>query len=549
MRLLSAERRRPAASWPAALGGVLTLTAGILIALAPTASAKDSMTDLGVLTYSGDLVVGGDKVAVAAGDRIVVADTTGEIEGAVTGLSGADSLAITPDGARLYAALYGSNEVAEINTATLEITRRIDLADYPCPESLALTGERLWVGYYGCGTGYGVLGLDLSVAEPEPEPFDTSLLKSGPSIAAAGNTLVVGEGAGYPTDLFVYDISGTAPVLRGEIDGHVTGNGQLMDVTVTPDGSHVISAFALPYSFDVWDATTLSKVGGYDGPAWATAVAISPDGAYVAGGRDNGQGVATMTLYDADSKANLHTENTTVGQVVGGSVAFSGRDIFSLVRSRTKQLYLWRLHDMTLPRSTLTLTAAPGGTAHQPLTMTGQLAFADGTAPGAQQLAVTRTLPDGTSADLPGVTTAADGTFSITDAPPIGGQLTYTVRWKGDEEHRWSKASVTTAVRYGTALTLTGPTSAVAGEQLVFSGVFQVEGTTVPIGSRVTVQRTLTTDGSGLRRWSARINNGSYLFVDTPEAGEYTYTVLWPGDSRTGPAQASQAVKIDEPSR
>ncbi|MEU7829173.1 hypothetical protein [Nonomuraea sp. NPDC049129] len=509
------------------------------------------MTDLHVVSNNSDLVVGGDQVAVAANDRIVVADTTGKIEGAVTGLSGAFSLAITPDGARLYAALYRSNEVAEINTATLEITRRIDLADYPCPGSLALTGERLWVGYYGCGNGgYGVVGLDLSVAKPEPEPFDTSLLKSAPVVAAAGNTLVVGEGGNYPTDLFVYDISGAAPVLRGEIDGHANDNARLMDVTVTPDGSHVISAFALPYSFDVWDATTLAKVGGYDGPAWATAVAISPDSAYVAGGRDNGQGVASMTLYDAASGANLHTENTTVGEVVNGSVAFSGRDVFSLVKSRTDQLYLWRLHDMTLPRSTLTLTAAPGGTAHEPLTMTGQLAFADGTAPGAQPLAVTRTLPDGTSAELPGVTTAADGTFSITDAPPVGGRITYTVLWKGDGEVRWSKASATTAVRYGTTLTLTGPTSGVAGNTMVFSGVLRFEGVALPSSARVTVQRTLTADGSGLRRWSARVSSdGSYIFVDTPEAGEYTYTVLWPGDSRTGPAQTSQAVTVDEPSR
>jgi sugar lactone lactonase YvrE len=64
------------------------------------------MSDLHVLSNDSDLVVGGDKVAVAASDRIVVADTTGKIEGAVTGLSGAFSLAITPDGARLYAALY-----------------------------------------------------------------------------------------------------------------------------------------------------------------------------------------------------------------------------------------------------------------------------------------------------------------------------------------------------------------------------------------------------------------------------------------------------------
>ncbi|MEW1838326.1 hypothetical protein AB0392_10260 [Nonomuraea angiospora] len=40
---------------------------------------------------------------------------------------------------------------------------------------------------------------------------------------------------------------------------------------------------------------------------------------------------------------------------------------------------------------------------------------------------------------------------------------------------------------------------------------------------------------------------GSYRFIDTPEAGEYTYTVRWAGDARTGPAEASQVVTVEKP--
>ncbi|MFF3437958.1 YncE family protein [Streptosporangium sp. NPDC002721] len=524
------------------------MTAGLLIALTPTASAEDSMTDLGAFAHGADLVVGGDKVAVSIDDRVVIADTTGELEGAVTGLSGATGLAMTPDGTRLYAALRGSNEVAEIDTAAREIIRRFDLATHPCPSTLALTGERLWVGYEGCGDGTGVLGLDLSAAAPEPSPFEVPL-KTGPLLAAAGNTLVVGE-VSSPADLFVYDVSGAAPVLRGEIDGHAQDNHHLQDVTVTPDGSHVISAFSVPYSFEVWDATTLTRVRGYQGTGfdgWPTAVAVSSDGAHIAGARHSG---LEMTLYDAASGAKVYTADTPVGEVVGGSVAFSGRDVFSLLKTSTDQLHLWRLHDVTLPESTLTLTSAPGGTAHQPLTLTGRLAFTDGATPGAQPLVVTRTLPDGTSAELPGVTTAADGDFTITDTPPAGGQTTYTVRWKGDGGHRWSNASVTTAIRYGTALTLTGPTSEVVGETLVFNGALRAQGTTLPRNAWVTVRRTLNVDGGDTVTWSTWIErNGSYTFTDTPDVGEYTYTVRWDGDTRTGPAQADKVVTVHEPNR
>ncbi|WP_432921394.1 YncE family protein [Microbispora sp. CA-135349] len=92
-------------------------------------------------------MAGGGKVFVAGDDRIVVADADGTLNGAVTGLSGALGLAITPDGTRLYAALRGSNEVAEINAADLTVTRRFNLAEYPCPTNLALSGNHLWVGY------------------------------------------------------------------------------------------------------------------------------------------------------------------------------------------------------------------------------------------------------------------------------------------------------------------------------------------------------------------------------------------------------------------
>ncbi|GAA3787422.1 hypothetical protein GCM10022226_02140 [Sphaerisporangium flaviroseum] len=528
------------------VGSVLTVIIGLLVASAPSASAEDSMTDLGAFAY-GKLVVEADKVAVSINDRIVIADTTGEVKNTITGLSGAYGLAMTPDGTRLYAALQGTNEIAEIDTATAAIIRRVDLAAYPCPSELVLTGERLWVGYGGCGD-QGVLNLDLSEATPEPSPFETPL-KSAPLMAAAGDTLVLGEVVS-PGDLFVYDIGGAAPVLRGEIDGHAHSNYGLNDLAVTPDGSQVISAFALPYSFDMWDARTLVKVRGYERQqfdGWPAGVAISSDGAYVAGVRKEG---LEMTLYDAASGAAIYTADTAEGQPVSENVQFSGRDVFSLLRSPTDRLYLWRLHDVTLPASTLTLTAEPGGTAHQPLTLTGRLTLEDGTAPGAQPLAVTRTLSGGAGAELPSVTTAADGTFTITDTPPTGGENTYTVRWKGNDEHRWSKASVTIVVRYPTTLTLSGPRSGVAGQRLVFSGTLRAEGTTLPRSGRLTVQRTRNDEGGETVSWPVSIGTtGSYVFSDTPGAGQYTYTVQWNGDTRLGPAQAAQDVTVYETAR
>jgi DNA-binding beta-propeller fold protein YncE len=81
--------------------------------------AADSTTYLNGATVGGDVAAGAGKVFVAANDRIILANARGELTGAITGLSGVVGLAMTPDGTRLYAALSGSKQVAEIDTADL----------------------------------------------------------------------------------------------------------------------------------------------------------------------------------------------------------------------------------------------------------------------------------------------------------------------------------------------------------------------------------------------------------------------------------------------
>jgi hypothetical protein len=97
--------------------------------------------------------------------------------------------------------------------------------------------------------------------------------------------------------------------------------------------------------------------------------------------------------------------------------------------------YLYRMKGATLPGSSVTLTPPPSATAREPLTISGRLTLSDGTAPGAQQLTITRQLPDGTTSTLPTVTTARDGTFTLTDTPPVASvppaTFSYTAQWDG----------------------------------------------------------------------------------------------------------------------
>ncbi|WP_344474389.1 WD40 repeat domain-containing protein [Nonomuraea monospora] len=332
---------------------ILAVAAGLIATtLATPASATGTTTDLGVSLslglYTGDLAVAGGKVFVSAGDRIVVTDAQGDPAGSITGLSSVYGLAASADGASVYAALAGSNQVAEIDTATLDVERRIDLPGHPCPTSLALTGERLWVGY-GCFDEFqgGFLALDLTAASPAPVAVGLGL-HSAPKVVAAGGTLVAGAVTGVPADLIVYDISGPTPTWRGTIDGVTHDQSEVKDLALTSDGARVISAFDTPHKYDAWDTTTLSLVRRYGQrhEAFPTGVAISPDDAYVAGGHDWNYGVS---VYDAATGAAVFSADNPAGTFVTGGIAFSGTDLYALLRGDGDQLYLWRIKDVVQP--------------------------------------------------------------------------------------------------------------------------------------------------------------------------------------------------------
>ncbi|MFB4267771.1 hypothetical protein [Nonomuraea sp. GTA35] len=528
----------------------------MITTLAPAAAA-DSTTDLGVslgvTSKSGDVVVGGGKVFVSAENQIVVADTAGELSGAITGLSGAQGLAMRPDGTRLYAALRGSNEVVEIDTATLAITRRIGLASNPCPSYLALSGDRLWVGY-GCQHMYngGVLGLDLSAGVPQPVEFGPNT-SYAPILAAAGDTLVFGDPGVLPTDLLVYDVSGASPTSRGVISGGANGGlSNLLDLAITADGSEVISSFGHPYRFDVWDTTSLTRTRTYGEDSTShgswQAVAISPDGEHVAGGSKRGS--VDLTLFDTATAATTYTTANPAGDVMQGSLAFSGDDVFSVLRaSRDGRLHLWRAEDVTLSGSTLTLTPPDWSIVSKPLTMTGRLTLSHESAPGPQQLVVTRRPDYGSASTLPGVTTEADGTFTFTDTPTVAGGTTWEVRWNGDSLHRASTVSVNIWTRLPASLTLTGPAEGLVGSPLRLTGTLTTDGQAPPAGTPVSVQRILTKDGETVTTdlpGVATADDGSFGFTDTPaEAGRYRYTVQW-GDTHFEPAEAGHEVTVQE---
>ncbi|WP_157383041.1 YncE family protein [Nonomuraea coxensis] len=558
----STSARAPLSRRLVAWAGTLLLTAALLVAQAPTAAtaaAAATVTDLGVAGEGGDVVVRNRKVFVAAGDQIVVTSTDGKVIDTIPGLSGAVALASAEDGRKVYAALRDAHEVIEIDSTSLAITRRIDFTAYPCPSRLAQAYDRLWIGF-GCGEAGegGVLGLITSAATP-------TLVRVGPAttqaplVAVAGNTLVAAEPGVSPATVKIYDISTTPVTSRGEIRGDANGLPALRDLALAEHGSAALSASNDTRQLDAWDTTALSRGRAYDSNGFGehglpTAVAASPNDAYVVGGWNSSTGdAAELVVYDATTAEVIYTAAHRGKAVVAGSIEFYGTVTFAVLQEPgTGRMHLWRLPPSPYHSSTLTLTAPPKVTALKQSAFGGRLTLSSGLPPGVQTLELYRWLPDGTSRPFQEITTAADGTYRFTDAPPSTGAFKYQVYWPGNSWFRGSGSSVTVTVTlYEPTLTVTGPATGGVGERLEFSGTFGADGITFPRTilnvSRKVVSPDGTVTSNGLLKLAAAAD-GSFSFSDTPTtAGEHTYTVTLFGNSTVDSASTTHVVTVSQP--
>ncbi|GAA3710186.1 hypothetical protein GCM10022224_089620 [Nonomuraea antimicrobica] len=516
-----------------ACAAAVVTAAAMLVAQASGATAADSMIDLGVdsdYLYGSDVVAGNDRVYASINDRIVAADSSGVLTGAITGLADADGLAVTPDGTRLYAALRLSNEVAEIDTGSFSITRRFDLAAYPCPRRLAWSGGRLYVGYGCTSWSAGLLGLDTTAAQPEPASI-IPRLHSFPVPAAAGSTLVVSA----DNETLVYDTSGAEVTLRGKLGEPSSVLSSQADITLTSDGSTALTLQGSSNTYTAWDTTSLTIVRGYGTGGSGRAMAVSPDGTSVMGAQYF-NGVSSVNVFDAATGENTFTYADSDVEVFAGALTSIGKVAFALVKDASDRVHLWRVPDVGLPASTLTLTAPYTVDAVAPLTLTGQLTLADGSAPGEQRVTVARRLEsldgNGPREPVAEVTTAADGTFTLTDALPTAGDFRYEAVWDGTAEHRWTRAyRYVTAAKVKSSISLDAPSSATLFEPLTLTGQLILANGKPPGEQHLTVTRN-SPNGTRLTLSTVTSEDGAFTVTDTPPTAErHTYQVSWSGNA------------------
>ena len=513
---------------------VLFSSAALTVVAAGSASAATAVTTPGGIVADGALnrVFVGDSST----GKILAADYSGAVVDSVSGISAVSDLAVSDDGATLYAAAPGSHEIVALDAATLDVRTRYAVATDTGPRHVAFAGGKAWFTYGDQWDG------DLGSVDPAVDPasgtdavtlaqypagdtigmWGPALLDTDPS---EPGLLAVGETGLTTNSMAVVDVSGTAPQRTASYQGDYTLNDGIRDIDLVPGASQVLVNGT---SRDAYADGKFTADGAYPSGQRAD---ISADGLVA---QANG---AQVTVYQPDGTEPLRTYATGGTGTAALTWTPDAARIFALVASGSGYT-LQVLTDPTRNVPTLTVNAPATATLDKKLTVTGKLSGVG--LPSGVSLQVTRTdlvTPGGKT--LAPVTVKADGTYSFTDAPPAGTAVTYTVSYAGDADHAAVSASdKVTVSRLASSVTVK-PTS----------GTYSY-GKTVTVTAhlgKTYKNRKLSIYGKaagGTKKLlkTANVNSSGNLSVTYKLTRNTTFTASFTGDARYAPKAVSHSV-------
>jgi hypothetical protein len=517
-----------------------------LIALAPAATAADSVVSLPLTTFR-DVVVddahGHVFVTGGGSEGVVVRDLEGGAVTTITNQPGASQMALSADGATLYVALATADAVSAISTTTLTETTRYATGSNTCPSRLAVNSGKVWFAYNCSYQWGGNLG---SIDPAAQSPVTTGLL-SGSWYGAPGlqsspakpGLLVLAEFGISPTTLRLVDVSSGTPVLGASVQP----GSNIGDWAITADGGQVVTACGAPYEHHAYSTTDLSNAGAFGtNHPYPNAVALGSSG-LVAGGV-NGIYDPDVYIYRADGSLVRSYEiggyANNDGGLNAGGLAFSSDEsrLFAVTGGNAYggPVRLHVLRDPGKASSSIALTPPSSASVDHALVVAGQLGSTVAI-PAGQTITVRRDSTYGT-VDLPSRTTAADGTFSIPDVLTQRGTYGYTATWAGDGTHAGTSTRVVLKVT-GLATTVSITSSAgpyaYGAKPLVVAhlGTTKVRTLSIyaqPYGGTKTRLKTGTVDSHG---------NLAVYYTITRRT---TFTATFAGDDTYEPRSASKAL-------
>ncbi|GAA2793515.1 hypothetical protein GCM10019017_43760 [Streptomyces showdoensis] len=436
---------------------VLFSSAALVAGTAGSAAADSSV--LLPVSSVGDLVVDGVHQKIFISDpaygKVVATDYAGRVLATVTGLPGVTGLALSADGASLYAAVPGADSVVAVDTTTVTETARYATGDKTDPKHLALAGGKIWFGYEPTGTDHGDIGsLDLSGTDPVvklAQDDETNYSGAPRLVASPGNPNTIAAASSYYNRFKVatYDVtSGTA---NRTARNDSTLSGVTNDLAFTPDGTRLVTANA-GNVHHVWQTSDLTEVDTLPSDYHGAAVAIAPDGT-VAAGSDSSYGKDVFVYKPATKTAVRTYDFPSTGSSSGGDdladggLAWepNGSRLFAVTNNYNGMVRLHVLDEPTKSAPAVTVRVPATAPVQKALTVSGSVA-ATLALPAGTPLAVTRfDVENPAGKSLGTKPLGANGAFSFTDTPAVAGNVTYKVAYAGDAQH--SAASGTALVK------------------------------------------------------------------------------------------------------
>lgn len=211
----------------------------------------------------------------AGTDGIVVTDLDGQNPAMISGEPGATGLALSENGAVLYAALPDQDAIAAIDTKSLTESARYATGAGTRPDSLAVAGGTLWFGY-GTADAGGIGSVDAAgTVELGRDPDSWAGRPALATTPAPSGVLAAAVQAGDATDIVTYRAEGGALTRQA---AKTLPAFALDDFAVTADGQHLALSSWQNGSDYRYRTADLSVDGRFAMTLAAKAVAVAPDG-------------------------------------------------------------------------------------------------------------------------------------------------------------------------------------------------------------------------------------------------------------------------------
>ncbi len=350
-------------------GALGAATAAVLIAMAGPAgaaahatakAASTSVPTAGptaatVLSLTGFSSIAADSthhqvfVSGAGSDPVAVTDFAGKPLTTLPALDGANALALSRQDGILYAAISGTDEIAAVNTATLQEVAVYFTGTGHDPQHLAVVGNDVWFSYGSTGSaGIGILDPGALTVNTTVESafYYAPILAASPS---APNTLVAGNAGVSPSVIESFDVTSGAPVVLATSNPWAQSDGceNLRQLAIAASGKDVVAACGAPYYGSQLTLNTMAEDATYQTGAYPSAVAVAP-----------ASGTIAVGLEESSSSVDLFTpgaSNPTSAYKLGGFSVYdlawdrSGDTLFAITSTSTPQSSAPTLNVITAP--------------------------------------------------------------------------------------------------------------------------------------------------------------------------------------------------------